>query len=582
MDTEDERDQSIGGGAGNSGDSSELNTESEDKTGTPPVFSISQEDFDAELIRHGSGFADGKFRIYRFYEANPTKEDAVKFLKNEYGIGGHSHTYLDGTRGFVDHDGKGLKFSVYSLSEEGKIKDRTEFLFKWPQVDTRLRFLIEAGRYLSWTEIAYLPEYDEKLREQEARAIEERRKSDERFAAMMAMNEKRKSAEYRLALGASVHSGSQEYSILAFDDEKVSLFNPRYPLISEEMPREQFIQRLRENSLNDELIDDGSEKSDETPVSEATQETNETESAQDVTSEVESSYAAVPDSDKLKIGDTVEHDGRTYIIERIGELSHDVSMRDTSFEGSSGIPINRVEKVETVLRWLEENEKDLTPAWERSKPEASPIVHSPTGEKHDFRITDMELGYGGLKTKFRMNIEAIKLLKQLDESSRLASPEEQQVLSKYVGWGALPMAFDETNEQWKSEYAELRELLTDEEYTAARASTLNAHYTSPTVIQAMYSALAGFGFKTGNILEPSCGVGNFFGMLPDEMRGSKLYGVELDPLTGRIAKQLYQNAKIAVQGFEETNLPDSFFDVAIGNVPFGDYSVSDITTRSTM
>lgn len=575
VDTEDERDQSIGGGAGNSGDSSELNTESEDKTGTPPVFSISQEDFDAELIRHGSGFADGKFRIYRFYQANPTKEDAVKFLKNEYGIGGHSHTYLDGTRGFVDHDGKGLKFSVYSLSEEGKIKDRTELLFKWPQVDTRLRFLIEAGRYLSWTEIAYLPEYDEKLREQEARAIEERRKSDERFAAMMAQDEKRKSAEYRLTLGASVHIGSQEYSILAFDDEKVSLFNPRYPLISEEMPREQFVQRLRENPMNDGLIDDGSEKSDETPVSEATQETNEAEPAQDVSNEVESSAESELYSDKLNIGDTVEHDGRTYVIERIGELSHDVSMRDTTFEGSTGVPINRVEKIETVLRWLEESERGLTPAWEKIKPEASPIVHSHRGEKHDFRITDMALGYGGLKTKFRMNIEAIKLLKQLDETERLATPEEQEVLLKYVGWGALPMAFDERNEQWKSEYAELKELLTDEEYTAARASTLNAHYTSPTVIQAMYAALAGFGFKKGNILEPSCGVGNFFGMLPDEMRGSKLYGVELDPLTGRIAKQLYQNAKIAVQGFEETNLPDSFFDVAIGNVPFGDYSVSD-------
>ncbi|MBR5948585.1 MAG: N-6 DNA methylase, partial [Clostridia bacterium] len=395
---------------------------------------------------------------------------------------------------------------------------------------------------------------------------------------MMAMDEKRKSAEYRLALGASVHIGSQEYSILAFDDEKVSLFNPRFPLISEEMPREQFIQRLRENPMNDGLIDDGTETIDELPAESASElaadapvEQEQPESNENSVEEQEVN----PPSDTIHVGDTVEHDGRTYIIERIGELSHDVSMRDTAFEGSTGVPINRVEKVETVLRWLEESERDLTPAWERTKPEASPIVHSPTGEKHDFRITDMELGYGGLKTKFRMNIEAIKLLKQLDETERLATPEEQEVLSKYVGWGALPMAFDERNEQWKSEYAELKELLTDEEYTAARASTLNAHYTSPTVIQAIYSALDSFGFRMGNILEPSCGVGNFFGMLPEEMRGSKLYGVELDPLTGRIAKQLYQNAKIAIQGFEETNLPDSFFDVAIGNVPFGDYSVSD-------
>ncbi len=259
----------------------------------------------------------------------------------------------------------------------------------------------------------------------------------------------------------------------------------------------------------------------------------------------------------------------------IGSISRDVSMRDITFAHENGFSVNRVEKLETVEGWLEEAETDLTPAWEKTKPEEAPIVPSPAGEKQDFRITDMELGYGGPKAKFRMNTDAIRLLKQLEAENRLATSDEQTVLSKYVGWGALSAAFDETNEQWKSEYEELRGLLTPEEYSAARSSTLNAHYTSPTVIQAIYSALSSFGFKTGNVLEPACGIGNFFGMLPDEMRQSKLYGVELDPITGRIARQLYQTANIAIQGFEETSLPDSFFDVVIGNVPFGDYSVTD-------
>jgi len=205
------------------------------------------------------------------------------------------------------------------------------------------------------------------------------------------------------------------------------------------------------------------------------------------------------------------------------------------------------------------------------KPE-TPKPHQP---RINYRITDDNLGAGGQKTKYGWNVAAIRLLNRLEEENRLATPEEQEILSRYVGWGGLPQAFDENNSQWAKEYAELKELLTDEEYASARASTLNAHYTSPTVIKAMYSCLENMGFKTGNILEPACGIGNFFGLVPDSMKNSKLYGVELDSITGRIAKQLYQQANIAVQGFEETNLPDSFFDLAIGNVPFGSYGVAD-------
>ncbi len=198
----------------------------------------------------------------------------------------------------------------------------------------------------------------------------------------------------------------------------------------------------------------------------------------------------------------------------------------------------------------------------------------------NFRITDDHLGEGGPKAKFQANINAIQLLKELEATGQQASPEQQQVLSRYVGWGGLPDAFDPSKESWSKEYAQLKELLTPEEYAAARGSTLNAHYTSPMVIQAIYEAVGRMGFETGNILEPSCGVGNFFGMLPERMAGSKLYGVELDPITGRIAGQLYPKANITVAGFETTDRRD-FFDLAIGNVPFGQYQVNDraITSR---
>ena len=221
---------------------------------------------------------------------------------------------------------------------------------------------------------------------------------------------------------------------------------------------------------------------------------------------------------------------------------------------------------------------DLRPSWEREfqEPEPQQTQKAPAVNKRiDFRITDDHLGEGGAKTKFQRNVTAIRTLKAIEAENRLATPEEQAILSQYVGWGGLPNAFDDSKEQWQSEYAELKELLTDREYESARASTLNAHYTSPVVIRAMYEAIGNMGFQTGNILEPSCGIGNFFGMLPENMAQSKLYGVELDDLTGRIARQLYQNANIRIEGFEESVYPDSFFDVAIGNVPFGDYSLAD-------
>lgn len=312
------------------------------------------------------------------------------------------------------------------------------------------------------------------------------------------------------------------------------------------------------------------------------------------------------------LGKEIILDGHRFVVDRISDLSSDVTLRDMTFEQNVGIPISRVEKMDTVRRLIQQQEAekkpvlrsiviDLTPKQEVSAPlyaaddrffapppvrreKVSPFVlhpEIPTSERHNFRIIDDHLGEGGAKTKFKNNVAAIRTLQEIESdnhqpgSGRLATPEEQEILSRYVGWGGLPQAFDENNEQWADEFAELYTLLSPEEYEAAKATTLNAHYTSPTVIKALYQAVENMGFRTGNILEPSCGIGNFFGLVPESMKGSKLFGVELDSVTGRIARQLYQKNSIAVQGFEETELPDSFFDLAVGNVPFGSYSVHD-------
>ena len=266
------------------------------------------------------------------------------------------------------------------------------------------------------------------------------------------------------------------------------------------------------------------------------------------------------------IGREIIIDNRKYLIENIGKISGDVSLRDITFQNNVGFPINRVEKIGYIQKLLEQEKTELPP---EEKTEA------PAVDRHNFRITDDAIGIGGAKEKFRNNMAAINLLHELEIENRLATPEEQEVLSRYVGWGGLSMAFDEHNAAWAEEFKELYASLSPEEYRAAMESTLTAFYTPPVVIKAMYDALDRLGFSQGNILEPSCGTGNFFGLLPDSMQNSKLHGVEIDSLTGRIAKQLYQKANIAIEGFEKTNLPDDHFDVVLGNVPFGEIRVND-------
>ena len=266
------------------------------------------------------------------------------------------------------------------------------------------------------------------------------------------------------------------------------------------------------------------------------------------------------------IGREIIIDNRKYLIENIGKISGDVSLRDITFQNNMGFPINRVEKIGYIQKLLEQEKTELPP---EEKTEA------PAVDRHNFRINDDAIGVGGAKEKFRNNMAAINLLHELEIENRLATPEEQEVLSQYVGWGGLSISFDEHNAAWAEEFKELYASLSPEEYRAAMESTLTAFYTPPVVIKAMYDALDRLGFSQGNILEPSCGTGNFFGLLPESMQNSKLHGVEIDSLTGRIAKQLYQKANIAIEGFEKTNLPDDHFDVVLGNVPFGEIRVND-------
>ena len=616
------------------------------------AFSVSQADLDNELVR-GTGFRNGKYRVYQFYQTLHTQQDALAFLKKEYGIGGHSHTFLDGSSGFVDHDAKGIRFRVRGNDGEQN--------FSWRAIDSRLKELIALDRYLTEKEKAYLPTYEQEQTERRLQQAEEAAAREALKAAAAAMDEKRKNAEYRFSLGDEVQLGAQTYTVLGYDDENVMLSNPKYPLLSEDMPRDVFERRLRESEVNDRLIvqnevdlteakrlideyclDEFESEADYADLEHValafttTEDGEHTVEAQadlahfsinryvdgqlfesrsydsieelisndlqaldfsDLTyfdqQEAVVSYPVeeevqAEESPDVAVGTVIDWNGRKYEVESIGEISGDVSMRDITFHSEVGFPINRIEKLHTVREWLKEQptqeaeqptEQPLAPAWEQPKEiKLKSIVidlTQPRIEKHNYRITDDELGYGGAKAKYQMNVAAIRTLQTIEAERRLATPEEQEILSKYVGWGGVADAFDETKDNWRSEYAELKGLLTESEYSSARESTLNAHYTSPTVIKAIYECVANMGFTTGNVLEPACGIGNFFGLVPEAMGKSKLYGIELDSITGRIAKQLYQNANIAVQGYEDSSLPDSFFDLAVGNVPFGNYGVSD-------
>ena len=456
------------------------------------AFTFSQEIIDA-ILANGSGFSEGKMRIYEQFEKSLSAKENADFLKNEYGWGG-SYPVIIGAGIDESHDGKGITIT------KGIGKEKPHITLSWSQVEKRIGELIRTDRYLNPKEKERYPQWLESQEERRAK-IEETKRNREILSnappeqeVELAEKEPEEAeisqdVKYEYHLGDKVYIGASEYEILSVDDERVMLYDYDVPLFNKEFSRTEFDRKVRENPMNEHLI----------------------------------------------------------VKEEPAE---------------------------------ERNEKEpepLVPAWEQKKKVKGFDLHPdvPMADRHTFNLRENEVETVGKKERFRRNIMAIQLLKKCQEENRFATPEEQIILSKYVGWGGLSEAFDENNSAWATEYLELSSVLTPEEYASARESTLTAFYTPPEVITAIYKAMEQMGFKEGNLLEPSCGIGNFIGMLPDTMQDSKIYGVELDTISAGIAQQLYQKTTIAAQGFEETNLPDSFFVGVVGNVPFGDFKVSD-------
>ena len=456
------------------------------------AFTFSQEIIDA-VLANGSGFSEGKMRIYEQFEKSLSTKENADFLKNEYGWGG-SYPVIIGAGIDESHDGKGITIT------KGIGKEKPHITLSWSQVEKRIGELIRTDRYLNPKEKERYPQWFESQEERRAK-IEETKRNREILSnappeqeVELAEKEPEEAeisqdVKYEYHLGDKVYIGASEYEILSVDDERVMLYDYDVPLFNKEFSRTEFDRKVRENPMNEHLI----------------------------------------------------------VKEEPAE---------------------------------ERNEKEpepVVPAWEQKKKVKGFDLHPdvPMADRHTFNLRENEVETVGKKERFRRNIMAIQLLKKCQEENRFATPEEQIILSKYVGWGGLSEAFDENNSAWATEYLELSSVLTPEEYASARESTLTAFYTPPEVITAIYKAMEQMGFKEGNLLEPSCGIGNFIGMLPNTMQDSKIYGVELDTISAGIAQQLYQKTTIAAQGFEETNLPDSFFDGVVGNVPFGDFKVSD-------
>lgn len=454
------------------------------------AFTFSQEIIDA-ILANGSGFSEGKMRIYEQFEKSLSAKENADFLKNEYGWGG-SYPVIIGAGIDESHDGKGITIT------KGIGKEKPHITLSWSQVEKRIGELIRMDRYLNPKEKERYPQWLESQEERRAKIEETKRNREilsnappEQELAEKEPEEAEISQDvkYEYHLGDKVYIGASEYEILSVDDERVMLYDYDMPLFNKEFSRTEFDRKVRENPMNEHLI----------VKEEPAEERNEKEP-------------------------------------------------------------------ETVV-----------PVWEQKKKVKGFDLHPDVSmaERHTFNLRENEVETVGKKERFRRNIMAIQLLKKCQEENRFATPEEQIILSKYVGWGGLSEAFDENNSAWATEYLELSSVLTPEEYASARESTLTAFYTPPEVITAIYKAMEQMGFQEGNLLEPSCGIGNFIGMLPDAMQNSKIYGVELDTISAGIAQQLYQKTTIAAQGFEETNLPDSFFDGVVGNVPFGDFKVSD-------
>ena len=603
---------------------------------TASAFSIPKEIID-NYLASGSGFANGKYRIYEQLQKSLSLKEHADFLKKEYGTGGG--TYAGGVSDYnYDCDAKGVRI------RKGYEENAPEIRMNWTEVAKEIGRLISDDRYLNKKEWWNYPEWLAEQEVKRARAAEQV-KNREVMSTVPAEKEPEEQempqdVEYEYHLGDKVYIGASEYEILSIDDERVMLYDYDMPLFNKEFSHIEFDEKVRENPMNEHLI----VKEVPTEARNVTVDYNDAFFINQDNATVTWIYYN-PDSaaggqyvtNILNFDEITEiaKDSQTSneFFDRLGSIANQ-TLADVGTEWFSEAEIRFLEKPDftdctqdTMQSLISEAEKSsvtevqtnmgsmpiedyreivasqsgfdsydemyhqgyrigngydkepesVVPAWEQKKKVKGFDLHPDVSmaERHTFNLKENEVETVGKKERFRRNIMAIQLLKKCQEENRFATPEEQIILSKYVGWGGLSEAFDENNSAWATEYLELSSVLTPEEYASARESTLTAFYTPPEVITAIYKAMEQMGFKEGNLLEPSCGIGNFIGMLPDTMQDSKIYGVELDTISAGIAQQLYQKTTIAAQGFEETNLPDSFFDGVVGNVPFGDFKVSD-------
>ena len=597
---------------------------------TPSAFVLSQAEIENELRRHGSGFAGGKQRIMALYQTQPDRKLRAKALAKEYGIGGHSHDFLDGIRGFVNHDWKGLEFDHYP--------DHQKITLKWAQVEKYIDLMIQSDRYLTDEEkeqcttvqeengykvgddvmvdlptgtiegtIGYIGETDVRIdTSAHGQSWDNEVINKRQFEDGLRQNEPSQRVDEMLEQAETIYKESEVPEYERFSVREVVGGTSQLFAIWDDLNEGYY--------ANDNGMAQFTDKEQaESYCTALKKETDERTAADWLAVEKAKFLAenepvpALPKERDYRVGDTIRLDGKDFTVETVGTLN--IQLRDPD----EVYPVARSESKENLERLLCQPGNihlhnltvNLTPAHEpdEDKPPLTdeeldelPISNVMDGKVQtfpdavaldealnaepapepagNFHITDDHLGEGGAKQKYARNIEAIRTLFKLEQEHRGATAEEQQVLSQYVGWGGLADAFDPNKDGWAKEYTELKGLLSEDEYAAARSSTLNAHYTSPTVIRGIYDAVERMGFRSGNILEPSMGVGNFFGMLPDTMQDSRLYGVELDSITGRIAKKLYPQADITVAGFETSDRRD-FYDLAVGNVPFGNYRVND-------
>ena len=486
-----------------------------------PLF-IPQDEIDSFLARGGS-YSDGRLSTYAFYLQNKTEKEMADFLKERYGTGGCSHALDGADDSHADYNGKGLKLARGSFGNPD-----TQVLLKWPQVAKRVTYLIENDKFLKAADYSRMPGYE---REQMVNRILS-------FYARLPKETERPFTD------DFFHDDARIELAAALEDTETAA---------------ELVEKMDAALASLPLDFEGYEAKVQFLV--------------DLHGYVEGTYTIFPE----RVQETAVENGKQLSL--FDWMESDIQDKEEKKE-----PLEKeAEQEKVVPETVEGTEKaEEIPFQEPTKQQkAEAVEHADTAQETirpeliNFRITDEHLGEGGPKQKFRANMEAVKLLHELELENRLATPQEQEILSRYVGWGGLSQAFEEGNNQWAGEFTELYSELSPEEYRAARASTLNAFYTSPVVIHAMYEALSNMGLESGNVLEPSCGVGNFMGLVPKSMEDLKMYGVELDSISGRIAKQLYQKNNISVQGFETAQYPDSFFDCVIGNVPFGSYKVAD-------